>query len=125
LHLRFLAASSYIIIASYYNTIRLARPRTKALKRFPPSRLPQGRRLLRLRSRVDEALPPRPTCSLLLKPISTSFCPLYRPTCASVLSGHIDSVTVAVIIRHAPGFEALRVTLSCLLKRADHASQEL
>jgi hypothetical protein len=60
--------------------------------------------------------PPRPLPCLLLKPISANHanCPIcspYRPTRASVLSGHIDSVSVAAIICHAPQLSLLRVTL--------------
>ena len=60
--------------------------------------------------------PLRPLPCLLLKPISAhhAYCPIgsaYRPTRASVLSGHIDSVTVATIICHAPQQKLLRVTL--------------
>ena len=85
------------------------------------------------RSKV-QARSPCSIHSLLLKPIIGSlpckpscllvFLPFYRPTCASVLSGHIDSVTVAAIICHAPGFEALRVIVVCLYRTTSHALQD-
>jgi hypothetical protein len=57
--------------------------------------------------RPRQNLPPRSCPCLLLKPISAPYahCPIcspYRPTRASVLSGYIDSVSVAAIIYHAP-----------------------
>jgi hypothetical protein len=60
--------------------------------------------------------PPRPLPCLLLKPTSAHHanCPIgfaCRPTRASVLSGHIDSVSVAAIICHASQRLLLRVTL--------------
>ena len=78
-----------------------------------------------LRCTKPQAYASSTVCSLSLYIVAYSYKPtLYRPTCASVLSGHIDSITVAAIICHAPGFEALRVTLHSLHCRADHASQD-
>jgi hypothetical protein len=99
-----------------YNTSRVG----YSLPRFPPVIKAFARRLTVLSwfegSVPGKNLPLRPLPCLLLKPISAhhAHCPIcshYRPTRASVLSGHIDSVSVAAIICHAPQLSLLRVTL--------------
>jgi hypothetical protein len=91
----------------------------------PPSTLPPSGQdycprahyiLLVQRDRTGQYSPPRPLPCLLLKPTSAHHanCPISfacRPTRASVLSGHIDSVSVAAIICHASQWLLLRVTL--------------
>jgi hypothetical protein len=92
--------------------------------RYLPPRFPLGLRTVALRLTIlspssegsygPEYNPLRPLSCLLLKPISAhyAYCPIgstCRPTRASVLSGHIDSVTVTAIICHAPQQEALHV----------------
>jgi hypothetical protein len=67
-------------------------------------------------SAPGKSLPSRPLSCLLLKPISAHYahCPIcspYRPTRAFVLSGYIDSVSIAAIIYHVPQLKLLRVTL--------------
>jgi hypothetical protein len=94
--------------------------------RYFPPRFPLGLRTVAFRLTIlspslegsygPEYNPPRPLPCLLLKPTSAHHanCPIgstCRPTRASVLSGHIDSVTVAAIICHAPQQKLLRVTL--------------
>ena len=54
-------------------------------------------------SALGKSLPSHPLSCLLLKPISAHYahCPIcspYRPTCASVLLGYIDSISVTTII---------------------------
>jgi hypothetical protein len=52
---------------------------------------------------------PSAVCSLRLiqQPSPRTLYSPIRPTCASVLSGHVDSLTVAAITHLASGFEAL------------------
>jgi hypothetical protein len=64
----------------------------------------------------DRYNPPRPLTCLLLKPTLAHYanCPISsacRLTRASVLSGHINSVSIAAIIYHASQRLLLRVTL--------------
>jgi hypothetical protein len=81
---------------------------------FPLHGFAQGSQLLGFGFQPRQNLHPYPIRSLLLKPNSTAksktlHSPI-RPTCASVLLGYTDSVTVAAIVHLALGFEALRDT---------------
>ena len=109
----------------------MTRLRTEPVRHFPTVFKTLAQRLTilhlfrALRCTKPQAYASSAVCSLSLYIVAYSYEPtLYRPTCASVLSGHIDSVTVAAIICHAPGFEALRVIVVCLHRTTDHASQD-